>query len=63
MVNKGKNDRYLDKLAAQPGRNAEADKEPPAKIIEINDIFAKFEYLGAKKNSKKWKIQQAITIS
>ncbi|KAM0979112.1 hypothetical protein EV1_014905 [Malus domestica] len=62
-MKEGKVDRYLDKPAAQPRRNADDDKEPPTKTIRINDIFAESEHLRATNNSKKRKIQQALLIS
>ncbi|KAM2661115.1 hypothetical protein EV2_023461 [Malus domestica] len=62
-VKEGKVDRYLDKPAAQPKRNADGDEEPLTKMIRINGIFAVSEHLGATNNSKKRKIQQALLIS
>ncbi|KAM1667662.1 hypothetical protein ACFX1Q_046599 [Malus domestica] len=63
LVKEGKVDRYLDKPAEQPKRNADGDEEPPTKTIRINGIFAESEHLGATNNSKKRKIQQALLIS
>nr|XP_028959519.1 uncharacterized protein LOC114825272 [Malus domestica] len=63
LVKEGKVDRYLDKPAEQPKRNADGDEEPPTKMIRINGIFAESEHLGATNNSKKRKIQQALLIS
>ena len=62
LVKEGKCDRYLDKLAVQPRRNADADEESSGKTIRINGIFAKSKHLGATNHSKKRKIQQAIVI-
>ncbi|KAM2860028.1 hypothetical protein COP2_025373 [Malus domestica] len=62
-MKEGKVDRYLDKPAAQPKRNAGRDEEPPTKMIRINGIFAKSKHLGATNNFKKRKIQQALLIS
>ena len=50
LVKEGKVDKYLDKPAAQPRRNAEEEEEPPAKTIRINGIFAESEHLGATNN-------------
>lgn len=62
-MNKGKVDRYLNKPAAQPRKNMNADEESLNKTIWINDIFVKYEHLGATNNSKKRKIQQALLVS
>ncbi|KAM1801355.1 hypothetical protein ACFX11_032975 [Malus domestica] len=62
LVKEGKVDRYLDKLAAQPRRNADAYEESSTKTIRINGIFIESEYLGATNNSKKMKIQQALLV-
>nr|XP_028952589.1 uncharacterized protein LOC114822423 [Malus domestica] len=63
LVKEGKVDRYLDKPAVQPRRNADGDEEPSTKMIRINDIFVESEHLRATNNSKKRKIQQALLIS
>ena len=63
LVKECKVDKYLDKPATQPRRNAEEEDEPPTKTIQINGIFAESEHLGATNNSKKRKIQQALLIS
>ncbi|KAM2835574.1 hypothetical protein PS2_032479 [Malus domestica] len=62
LVKEGKVDRYLDKLAAQPRRNADAYEESSTKTIRINGIFIESEYLGATNNFKKMKIQQALLV-
>ncbi|XP_070662369.1 uncharacterized protein [Malus domestica] len=56
LMKEGKVNRYLDKPAEQPKRNADGDEEPPTKTIRINGIFAESEHLGATNNSKKRKI-------
>ena len=63
MVKEGKVDKYLDKPAAHPSRNVDADEESPTKTIQINGIFAKSEHLWATNNSKKRKIQQSLLVS
>ncbi|XP_068338948.1 uncharacterized protein [Pyrus communis] len=57
LVKEGKADRYLDKRAVQPRRNANDDEEPSTKTIQINGIIES-EHLGATNYSKKMKIQQ-----
>ena len=63
LVKEGKVDRYLDKPAAYPKRNADANEEPPTKTIWINGIFVESSHLEATNNSKKRKIQQALLVS
>ncbi|XP_070677796.1 uncharacterized protein [Malus domestica] len=63
LVREGKVDRYLDKPAAQPKKNADGNEEPPTKMIRINGILVESEHLGATINSKKRNIQQVLLIS
>ena len=61
-MKEGKVDKYLDKPAVQPRRNADANEEPPTKTIRIISIFVESEHLGATNNSKKRNIQQALLV-
>ena len=61
-MKEGKCDQYVDRPAARPRREADADAKPLAKTIRINRIFTKSEHLGATNNSKKRKIQQARSV-
>ncbi|XP_048427686.1 uncharacterized protein LOC125471405 [Pyrus x bretschneideri] len=63
LVKEGKVDKYLDKLAAQPRRNADVDEEPLTKTILTNGIFHRSKDLGTTNNSKKRNIQQALLVS
>lgn len=62
LVKEDKVDRYLDKQAVHIRKNADVVKEPPNKAIQINGIFTESKHLGATKNSKKRKIQQALLV-
>ena len=62
LIKEGKCDQYVDRPSTRPRREADADAEPSAKTIRINDVFAKFNHLGATNSSKKKKIQQARSI-
>ena len=42
-MKEGKVDKYLDKPAGQPRRNADNDNELPTKMIRINGIFTESE--------------------
>ncbi|XP_068331426.1 uncharacterized protein [Pyrus communis] len=63
LVKEGKVDKYLDKLAVRPRRNADADEEPLTKTIRTNGIFHRSKDLGTTNNSKKRNIQQALLVS
>ncbi|XP_068331425.1 uncharacterized protein [Pyrus communis] len=63
LVEEDKVDRYLDKLAVQPKRNADDDEEPSTKTIRINDILVESKHLGATNNSKKGKNIQSLLVS
>ncbi|KAM2554092.1 hypothetical protein TB2_018249 [Malus domestica] len=62
LVKKGKYYQYVDRPVAWPRKEADADTEPLAKTILINEIFAESEHLEATNSSKKRKIQQAKSI-
>nr|XP_028964672.1 uncharacterized protein LOC108172528 [Malus domestica] len=62
LVKEDKCDQYVDRPAARPRREVDAYIEPLTKMIRINDIFAKFEHLGATNSSNKRKIRQARSV-
>ncbi|KAM2870977.1 hypothetical protein FF1_018677 [Malus domestica] len=53
LVKKGKYYQYVDRPVAWPRKEADADTEPLAKTILINEIFAESEHLEATNSSKR----------